>query len=377
MEYTPLPYKQEFLLELTNNNYSEETIKNYERDLNFLEAFLWRETMKFPEIGKLDISRYKGYLKKGEHIQALRELDNYKLAQKERKEREELGLGENKGDSDKVTPKSTDVQEDTGTKRSKAPRRDFKKKKGLSPNSINRMLSALRNYLKFLIDIDQDVPIPPDAIRLIKTEKKESQVAELDDLLALIEAPDQFETNPKVKARNRAILELIFSTGMRISEVVNLDREHLEIYADREDGIGGKMYIEGKGKKSRFVYLTERAKHWLDRYLQTRRDDYPALFIPYRGGRAGTNDPETVRISTNYIQAKIAKYRRKLNIVVPTSAHSLRHGFATYLAEEGASPAAIQRVLGHESLQTTTRYVHASDRFAEKAHREHHPVQED
>jgi hypothetical protein len=105
----------------------------------------------------------------------------------------------------------------------------------------------------------------------------------------------------------------------------------------------------------------------------TRKTD-EAVFIPYRGGRNGsTND----RLSTNYLQEKIAQYRRRLGIVVPTSAHSLRHGFATYLAENGASPVAIQVLLGHESLQTTTRYVHASDRYAEETHRKKHPLKED
>ena len=98
------------------------------------------------------------------------------------------------------------------------------------------------------------------------------------------------------------------------------------------------------------------------------------MFIPTQGSRRATENPYIVRLSQNYIQMKIAEYRRKLGIIVPTSAHSLRHGFATYLAEEGANPAAIQKLLGHSSLQTTSRYVHASDKFAEKAHRENHPL---
>ena len=80
------------------------------------------------------------------------------------------------------------------------------------------------------------------------------------------------------------------------------------------------------------------------------------------------------RISPNYLQMKIKQYREILHINVPTSAHSLRHGFATYLAESGANPAAIQILLGHESLDTTTRYVHASDRYAQKTHHDFHPL---
>ena len=130
----------------------------------------------------------------------------------------------------------------------------------------------------------------------------------------------------------------------------------------------------GKGKKHRFVYLTERCKQHLIDYLKMREDVYPALFIPERGTRAATKNPATVRLSVRYIQSKIIEYRRLLGIIVPTSAHSLRHGFATYLAEQGASPAAIQHLLGHESLSTTTRYVHASDKFAEDTHRKYHPL---
>jgi site-specific recombinase XerD len=81
-----------------------------------------------------------------------------------------------------------------------------------------------------------------------------------------------------------------------------------------------------------------------------------------------------MRISTNYFQEKIAQYRRKIGIQIPTSAHSLRHGFATYLAEQGASPVALQALLGHESLNTTTRYVHASEKFAEETVRKNHPL---
>ncbi|KKQ77997.1 hypothetical protein A3B42_00225 [Candidatus Daviesbacteria bacterium RIFCSPLOWO2_01_FULL_38_10] len=96
-----------------------------------------------------------------------------------------------------------------------------------------------------------------------------------------------------------------------------------------------------------------------------------ALFVPTKG-RNITKVQR--RISTNYLQQRIKRYREKLKINPPTSAHSLRHGFATYLAEEGASPAAIQILLGHESLNTTTRYVNVSDRFAEEAHKKYHPL---
>jgi len=159
---------------------------------------------------------------------------------------------------------------------------------------------------------------------------------------------------------------VLFATGMGISELCNLNRQQI-------DG-SGRIFIMGKGKKQRFTYLTPRAQSCVEEYLSTRTDDSPALFIPYRGRNAGNR---TRRVSTNYLQDRIVRYREKLRINVPTSAHSLRHGFATYLAEEGASPAAIQILLGHESLATTTRYVHASDRYAEETHHKFHPLSHD
>jgi site-specific recombinase XerD len=133
----------------------------------------------------------------------------------------------------------------------------------------------------------------------------------------------------------------------------------------------GKIFILGKGKKERFVYLTPRSMRHLSDYLKIRNSTSPYVFVPYRG----LNSSEIKKkLSPNYIQAKIKNYRELLGIVVPTSAHSLRHGFATYLAESGANPAAIQILLGHESLDTTTRYVHASDKYAQKNHKDFHPL---
>jgi integrase/recombinase XerD len=159
------------------------------------------------------------------------------------------------------------------------------------------------------------------------------------------------------------MLEVLFATGMRISELCNLNRSQVDA--------SGRIFITGKGRKQRFVYLTPRAKLHLDNYLAVRDDAATALFVPY-GGRNVVKPKR--RISTNYLQDRIKRYREKLKINVPTSAHSLRHGFATYLAEAGANPAAIQILLGHESLDTTTRYVHASDKYAEETHKKFHPL---
>lgn len=316
-----LEHKEDFLKNLLNNNYSEETIYNYRRDLSLFELFLWDQNIEFGDLNKDNIISFKDFLRTGKYISILKN-DTYKVH----------NFNSNS---------------------------DGK----LSARSINRILSSLRSYLKFLIDFDFPTPINPEVIKLIKTEKKNSQVAELEELIKLIEFPSIYEKNDFVKIRNRAILETLFSTGMRISELVSLNRDQIN-----DDG---KIYVLGKGKKQRFVYLTERAKKYIFDYLSIRNDENSVLFIPIRGGRNGSVNQ---RISTNYIQERISLYRKKLGIIVPTSAHSLRHGFATYLAEQGANPVAIQILLGHESLQTTNKYVHASDKYAEETHKKFHPL---
>jgi len=307
-----LPHIDDFLLNLQANKYSSETIYNYERDLNVFSNFLDESNIEFDKVDKRTITYYKAY-----------------LVSRDRK---------------------TANMEKRGEKQ-------------LDSRSINRMLSALRAYLRYLIDFDYQCPLPPEAVKLTKAGRKHPQVAELEDLIRLIEAPSSLESNVKTALRNRAMLEVLFATGMRISELCNLNRSQIDDT--------GRIFITGKGRRQRFVYLTPRAKQHLDAYLVSRQDDCPALFIPYAGRNVAKSRK---RISTNYLQDRIKRYREKLRINVPTSAHSLRHGFATYLAEEGANPAALQVLLGHESLDTTTRYVHASDKYAEETHRKYHPL---
>lgn len=307
-----LPHIDDFLLHIQTHNYSPETLYNYERDLQVFEKFLSNDvSVSFDDVNKIIIERFKAFLV------------------------------------------SNDRRTSTGQKTSLR----------LSTGSINRTLSSLRSYLRYLVEMDYPTPIAPDVVRLLKLERKHPRVAEFNQLVALIESPSAFEKDNRVALRNRVMLEVLFATGMRISELLSLDRNQIDTT--------GKIFIRGKGKKERFVYLTKRAMEWVQQYIAKRNDSNPALFIPYRGANVLSKKS---RVSHNYLQMKIKQYRERLGINVPTSAHSLRHGFATYLAESGANPAAIQILLGHESLETTTRYVHASDKYAEKTHREFHPL---
>ena len=309
-----LEYLDDYLLYLKTNNYSEETVYSYERDLHIFEKYLNENKIVFDIMTKKDIERFKAYLTSRDRKTANSSPTDYKLLER----------------------------------------------------SINRLLSSIRSYIKYLIDMNCKCALSPESIKLMKTTKKHPQVAELNELIRLIEYPSKFESDKFVALRNRAMLELLFSTGMRISELINLKTVQIDK--------SGKIFILGKGKKERFVYLTPRAfKHLID-YQKVRNiidNKSQFLFIPISGLNVNKKDK---KISTNYLQMKIKQYRQILRINVPTSAHSLRHGFATYLAESGANPAAIQILLGHESLNTTTRYVHASDRYAEDTHRKFHPL---
>ncbi|MGI6484540.1 MAG: tyrosine-type recombinase/integrase [Candidatus Dojkabacteria bacterium] len=436
MEIPKLDDQDDFLVNLQNNNYSTQTILNYARDLCIFAVFLHFRNTPFMKVTKKDISAYKGYLIAGQH---LKDLD--KIREEYTKNIDISGLNEHKalGGSQRPvndltgvsTPKFEDgflsdiyrkVYGSLGI--TSRPRNTAKKNSGLDPNSINRMLSALRSFLKFRIEWDLDIPMPPDAIGMMKAEKRIKKVASKEELIKLIECPMEFEKDEKVALRNRCMLEMLFATGMRISELMSLDLK--DINAE------GKLYILGKGKKERTVFMTPRSLLWLNNYLKIRlrfantgeekkkesesftteretlegedendkpsdltlemfddslkyirivekyresgyleKFESPALFIPFSGGRDGKHSE---RLSINYFQEKIAQYRRKLGIQIPTSAHSLRHGFATYLAEEGASPVALQVLLGHSSLNTTTKYVHASEKFAEETVKEHHPL---
>lgn len=308
-----LPLIDEFLLYLQTNNYSSETMYNYERDLLTFTYFLQNDLNKeFKSITKADIEKYRAYL--------------FSVDRKTSINKREV---ENK----------------------------------LASGSVNRCLSSLRSYLKFLVYQDYHSPITPEVIRMVKKERRHYKVAEFEEIVKLIESPISLEKDPIIGARNKAMLELLFATGMRISELLSLNR--------RDINSSGRIFIMGKGKKERFVYLTPRALTALETYSRLRKDNQPALFVPNKG--KGMVKRER-RISTNYLQEKIKFYREKLGIITPISAHSIRHAYATYMAEKGASAVALQLLLGHESLATTTKYVNPSDKFAEETHRKFHPL---
>lgn len=214
---------------------------------------------------------------------------------------------------------------------------------------------ALRTFLKYLRR--RDVPVvSPDKIELPKVERRQIDAIDERDLSRLLEA----EYDDGVRGmRDRALIEVLFSTGMRLSEVQAMDRSL--------DFSRGELTVRGKGRKLRVVFLSDRAKEAIQRYLKQRNDLEDALFIGVsRGGSV------TGRISTRGIQRIVDRQARRAGIAMHVHPHQLRHSFATDLLVNGADLRSVQELLGHESVATTQMYTHLTNKQLREVHRAFH-----
>jgi len=234
--------------------------------------------------------------------------------------------------------------------------------KPLSKLTQNYYLIALRSLLSFFTDKDI-ISLPADKIQLPKDAKKEKTVKflTLDQIEKLLLAPN-VETNDGL--RDRAILESLFSTGLRIAELVALNKEQFKALSDKKDL---ELGIIGKGKHPRTVYFSERALNWVKKYLKTRDDDDKALFIHYRA-RNGSEG----RLTARSIERTVKKYATLGNIPFFTTPHTLRHSYATDLLGQGVDLRTIQEFLGHKNIATTQIYTHVTNKRLRDVHRQFH-----
>jgi site-specific recombinase XerD len=240
--------------------------------------------------------------------------------------------------------------------------KDPNKDKPLSKLTQNYYLIALRSLLSFFTDKDI-ISLPADKIQLPKDAKKEKTVKflTLDQIEKLLLAPN-IETNDGL--RDRAILESFFSTGLRIAELVALNKEQFKALSDKKDL---ELGIIGKGKHPRTVYFSERALDWVKKYLKTRDDDDKALFIHYRS-RNGSEG----RLTPRSIERIVKKYATLANVPFFTTPHTLRHSYATDLLEQGVDLRTIQEFLGHKNIATTQIYTHVTNKRLRDVHRQFH-----
>ena len=235
--------------------------------------------------------------------------------------------------------------------------------KELEKNTQNYHLIALRSFLKYLAKRDIKT-LPAEKIELAKVPMRQVQFLEGNDLERLLAAPDvsaEAEKNDTLALRDKTILELFFSTGMRVSELAGLMRKDINLKKD-------EMGIRGKGGKLRVVFLSSQARFWLGKYLAARDDMSESLFV--RHDRAANKEPEA--LTPRSIQRLMEKYTRQAGIIKNISPHTLRHSFATDLLQNGADIRAVQEMLGHSSITTTQIYTHITNRQLKDIHRAFH-----
>lgn len=231
-------------------------------------------------------------------------------------------------------------------------------------------LVALRAFLKYLIVEEGLDVVPPEKIILGKAEARVPKVLNEDQLEQLFAVQN---LNKKSGVRDRAILELLFSSGLRVSELVKLNADDLNLKT-------GEFTVVGKGRKVRTVYLSEAATNWLRRYLSTRADEFIPLFLRYSGKKMDDDDidGESLRLTARSVQRLLKKYVTRAGLSVDATPHTLRHTFATGLLREGADLRSVQELLGHSNVSTTQIYTHITSKQLKDVHQKFHKdVEED
>jgi site-specific recombinase XerD len=243
-------------------------------------------------------------------------------------------------------------------------RKSSKSSEGYKRSTQKTFMVAIRAFLKYLIvERGMDV-IPPDQITLGKMADRVPNVLDSDQLERLFSVQD---LNKRSGVRDRAILETMFSTGLRVSELVALNVDDINLKT-------GEFTVVGKGGKARIVYLSPAAREWIRRYLSTRRDEFVPLFLRYSGKSMDEEDPdgESLRLSARSVQRMVKKYVTRAGIAVDATPHTLRHTFATGLLSEGADIRSVQELLGHSDVSTTQIYTHVTDRQLKDVHKRFH-----
>lgn len=235
---------------------------------------------------------------------------------------------------------------------------------GLSVKTQNYHIIALRAFLKYLIKNDIET-LAPEKIELSKIPERTVEVLSREELTRLF---NEVESGSAAGARDLAILETLYSTGLRVSELARLNRDHIDL--NRRE-----FMVRGKGRKPRIVFLSEKAAGIIKNYLSKRTDNFEPLFVSFprvslkrqtdilNGGK---------RLSTVSIETIVSKYARKAGIIKKVTPHTLRHSFATELLVNGADIRSVQEMLGHASITTTQIYTHVTNKALREVHERFH-----
>lgn len=222
-------------------------------------------------------------------------------------------------------------------------------------------LIALRGFLSYLNKRDMEV-MSPSKIELPKVSRKQVTFLHYDEIQRLI---DGMDITSESGLRDRAIIELLFSSGLRVSELVNLNRDHIN--TKRRE-----FMVRGKGQKDRPIFISESAAGWVDRYLDARQDTLAPLFISYSKNVEANTSGDFRRLTARSIQRMVNKYARLAGITKHVSPHTMRHSFATDLLMNGADLRSVQSMLGHSNISTTQIYTHVTDEHLREVYEKFH-----
>jgi len=234
----------------------------------------------------------------------------------------------------------------------------------LQKNTQNYHLIALRSFLKYCAR--RDIPaLASDKVELAKTVRKQVTFLNPDELVRIFETP---KTETLVGLRDRAILELLFSSGLRVSELVGLDKDHVNLKR-RE------FTVRGKGQKDRPIFISAEAANWIGKYLIERKDNAKPLFLRYSGNKQINLDGNFYRLTARSVQRLVSRYALLAGITKHVSPHTMRHSFATDLLMNGADIRSVQAMLGHSNIATTQIYTHVTDPHLKAVHEKFHDKQ--
>lgn len=241
----------------------------------------------------------------------------------------------------------------------------------MKKNTQNYHLIALRAFLKYLSKRDVKT-LAPEKIELARMPERSVQFLEEHELERLLEAPLRIDGKiergdgkalPLVQLRDKAILEMLFSTGLRVSELAALKKDKINI--KREE-----FTVRGKGDKPRVVFMSNQARYWLKKYLEKRRDMAPFLFVSH--DRAGKGRDDDRGLTPRSVQRIVKRYAKQAGITKKITPHTIRHTFATDLLRNGADIRSVQTMLGHSSITTTQIYTHITDEHLREIYDSYH-----
>ena len=247
--------------------------------------------------------------------------------------------------------------------------KDIRTGKLLKKTTQNYYLIALRCLLEYFSVKDVE-SLAPNKIRLPKLTDKDKEIKflKLDQIEKLLSQPD---INTESGLRDRAILEVLFSTGIRVSELVSLNIDQLNFNDIKKFIDSDKSYeinIYGKGGSSRSIYFSPRSLYWIIKYLKVRKGNDKPLFINYRS----PVEDASRRLTVRSVDRLVAKYTRMAGLPVLATPHTLRHSFATDLLFQGAGLREVQEFLGHKNISTTQIYTHVTNKQLKNVHDKYH-----